>query len=220
MLTSCFLSGGEFMARCIIIAPLYRGEESAWLRKRAGDLVICADGGFRAAQAYGVTPDLVIGDFDSLGYVPEGVDVIQLPVHKDDTDLVVCIREGRRRGYQEFIVAGCLGGRFDHTLSCLQCAADCANRGEKIWLCDDQNRVTVLGPGSYEIAPLTSRLFSVLAYTPAVTGVTLKGTKWTLDNAELTNNYPLGCSNEIVDGCARLTFESGLLVMCLSGDER
>ena len=206
------------MARCIIIAPLFQGEELAWLEKREGDLIICADAGYRAAKACGITPDVTIGDFDSLGYVPEEGEVLRLPVYKDDTDMVVCLREGRARGYREFLVAGCLGGRFDHTLSCLQCAADCALRGERVWLCDPWNRVTVLAPGQYSILALPGRKLSLLAYSQEVRGVTLKGAMWTLDDAVLTNSYPLGCSNEWVSDEAQLTFTEGLLVVTLSGD--
>lgn len=206
------------MARCIIIAPLFQGEELAWLEKREGDLIICADAGYRAAKACGITPDVTIGDFDSLGYVPEEGEVLRLPVYKDDTDMVVCLREGRARGYREFLVAGCLGGRFDHTLSCLQCAADCALRGERVWLCDPWNRVTVLAPGQYSIPALPGRKLSLLAYSQEARGVTLKGTMWTLDDAVLTNSYPLGCSNEWVSDEAQLTFTEGLLVVTLSGD--
>lgn len=206
------------MARCIIIAPLFQGEELAWLEKCEGDLIICADAGYRAAKACGITPDVTIGDFDSLGYAPEEGEVLQLPVYKDDTDMVVCLREGRARGYREFVVAGCLGGRFDHTLSCLQCAADCALRGERVWLCDPWNRVTVLAPGQYSIPALPGRKLSLLAYSQEVRGVSLKGAMWTLDDAVLTNSYPLGCSNEWVSDKAQLTFTEGLLVVTLSGD--
>ena len=115
--------------RCLIVAPLYEGEERALMTPQEGDLLICADGGYQAALAHGLHPHLTIGDFDSLGYVPQQGEGIQLPVAKDDTDMAVCIAEGRRRGYRDFVAAGCLGGRFDHTLSCLQCAADCALRG-------------------------------------------------------------------------------------------
>ncbi|MBR3764816.1 MAG: thiamine diphosphokinase [Clostridia bacterium] len=204
--------------RCIIIAPLYQGEERAWVTPTGNDLVICADAGYRQALAYGIAPQLIIGDFDSLGYVPEGNEVIRLPVAKDDTDMVVCLNEGRKRGYREFIVAGALGGRFDHTLACLQCVADGAARGERIWLCDGQNRVTVLAPGQHTIPRLSGRKLSLLAFTPEVKGVTLTGTVWTLEDAVLTSRYPLGCSNEWTADEADLTFTEGLLVLCISGD--
>lgn len=205
-------------SRCLIIAPLYAGEERELFMPQKGDLLICADGGYRAAKACGLTPQLTIGDFDSLGFVPEEGEVLRLPVEKDDTDMVVCLREGRKRGYRHFVVGGALGGRFDHTLACLQCAADGALRGESIWLCDAHNRVTVLAPGEHRIPRVPGRKLSLLAYSESVTGVTLTGTAWELTNAELTNRWPLGCSNEWRAQEAALSFSQGLLVLAISGD--
>ena len=206
------------MPRCIIIAPLYRGEEKEWLRPGPGDMTICADAGYRAALIHGFRPDLTVGDFDSLqGDAADG-DVIRLPVHKDDTDMVVCLREGRNRGYREFILAGCLGGRFDHTIACLQCAADCATRGESVWMCDTQNRVTLLAPGTYRFGRVEGRRISLLAYSETVSGITLRGTLWELRDATLRNTYPLGCSNEWAAEEATLSFAEGLLIVCFSRD--
>ena len=206
--------------RCLIIAPLYAGEERALMAPREGDLLICADGGYRAALEHGFVPQLIIGDFDSLGYVPEAEGVIRLPVEKDDTDMVVCIGEGRKRGYREFVAAGCLGGRFDHTMACMQCAADCALRDERLWLCDGQNRVTILSPGEHVIPKVDGRKLSLLAYSATVAGVDLSGTKWSLENASLSSRYPLGCSNEWIADEAVLSFKEGLLILAISGDHR
>ena len=205
--------------RCLIIAPLYAGEERALLTPCKGDLLICADAGYRAARAHGLTPQLTIGDFDSLGFAPQEGEVLCLPVEKDDTDLVVCLREGRKRGYRHFVVAGCLGGRFDHTLASLQCAADGALRGESIWLCDGQNRVTVLAPGEHRIPRVKGRKLSLLAYSETVAGLTLTGTAWELSDAVLTSRWPLGCSNEWRGDAAKLSFREGLLVLSISGDQ-
>lgn len=204
---------------CIIIGPLYSGEEADWLRPGPGDLVIAADGGYDAAISHGIRPDLVIGDFDSMPFSHvSGCEVIRLPVRKDDTDTVVCLRTGRERGYTHFRLAGCLGGRLDHTLSNLQSACDCALRGEEVWLCDSLNRVTMLCPGSYDLPAMPGRLFSILAYTPIVKGVCLEGTLWPLDQAELSARYPLGCSNEAIRDSVRLSFTEGMLIVIWSVD--
>lgn len=207
------------MPRCIIIAPLYRGEEPQWLEKREGDCLICADGGFDAAAAHGLTPDLVVGDFDSMprSHV-RGAPVLELPVMKDDTDMVVCLQEGRKRGYREFLMAGCIGGRIDHTLSNLQCLYDCALRGESAWMCDAQNRMTVLTPGRYTLPRLPGRKLSLLAYTDTAKGVCLTGTLWPLSNAVLTSRYPIGCSNEITAGEAELSFAAGAIIVMYTQD--
>ena len=207
------------MSKCVIIAPLYAGEEAEWLRAEAGDLTLCADGGYDAAVRYGIRPDLVIGDFDSMpaDHV-QGVPRITLPVHKDDTDMAVCLQEARRRGYSELRIAGCLGGRLDHTIANLQCLYDCALRGEQAWMADRWNRVTILLPGTHDLAPLPGRKLSLLAYTPEVAGVTLTGTEWELDGATLTNRVPLGVSNEVTGEKVRLSFTGGALVLIYSQD--
>lgn len=207
------------MSKCVIIAPLYGGEEKAWLKTEPGDLLLCADGGYDAAVAAGFKPDVTIGDFDSMprDHV-QGGEVIALPVHKDDTDMLVCLREGRRRGYREFRIAGCLGGRLCHTLANLQCLYDCALRGESAWMADTQNRVTILLPGQHVLTPMKGRHVSLLSYTPVTSGVTLRGTTWELENATLDNRYPLGVSNEAQNDTITLHFTEGALVLVYAGD--
>ena len=207
------------MGRCIILCPLYQGEEREWIAPKAGDLIICADGGYDAALRWGIHPDLVIGDFDSM---PEShvrdTEIIRLPVHKDDTDTVVCLREGRKRGFREFLLLGALGGRLDHSLANLQCLYDCACRGESAWMADGLNRVTVLLPGEYTLEPPPGRYMSLLAYTPRVTGICLRGTEWELEDAELDNRFPLGCSNWVRSKTIRLSFREGALILVWAGD--
>lgn len=85
-----------------------------------GDYVIAADRGYDSLMAYGVTPDLVVGDFDSLGRTPSHPNVIQLPAEKDDTDMVYALRKGLELGYRRFVLLGGVGGRLEHTLGNLQ----------------------------------------------------------------------------------------------------
>lgn len=206
------------MGKCIIIATLYRGEEKAWLTPAEGDLLLCADGGYAAAIAAGLQPDLTIGDFDSMPRSRAAGQIMTLPTHKDDTDLLACLKEGRKRGYRSFRLAGCIGGRLDHTLAAVGCLADCALRGEEAWMADAGTRMTVLAPGGYTLHPLGARKLSLLAFTEEVTGVCLSGTEWPLEGAVLESRFPLGISNEFRAGEAQLSFERGLLMVCLSED--
>ena len=207
------------MARCIIIAPLYQGEEKEQLTPDKDDLLLCADGGYAAAVRFGLKPHLVIGDLDSMPAC-EVVDtpLIQLPIHKDDTDLLVCIREGRKHGYRSFLIAGAIGGRLDHTIAAIQCLADCARRGEEAWMLNTANRITAIIPGLYHYKRMDGWKLSLLAYSEKVCGVSLSGTEWELCNAELSSCYPLGISNEWVEDEAVLSFSSGTLLICFSRD--
>ena len=75
-----------------------------------GDLVIAADKGYETLSRLGVHPGLVVGDFDSLGSVPDHPQVLRLPRVKDETDTGFALRQGLKRGYRRFVLLGCLGG--------------------------------------------------------------------------------------------------------------
>ncbi|MDY4140627.1 MAG: thiamine pyrophosphokinase, partial [Eubacteriales bacterium] len=108
--------------------------------------------------------------------------------------------------------------RIDHTLANLQCLADCALRGEEAWLCDAHNRLTILAPGEHVLRRMPGRKLSLLAFTPEVTGVTLRGAAWELTDATLTSRYPLGVSNEFTRETASLRFTGGLLMAAYAED--
>ena len=99
-----------------------------------GDYVIAADLGFDSLMAYGVNPDLAVGDFDSLGHRPNHPNVIQLPAEKDDTDMVYALRKGLELGYRRFVMLGGVGGRLEHTLGNLQLLDLLALHGEQGFL--------------------------------------------------------------------------------------
>ena len=80
-----------------------------------GDLLIAADAGLMHLQRAGRAPDLCVGDFDSLGSIPDGCPVIRLPVMKDETDMAAARRIALERGYRTLEFHGVLGGaRFSH----------------------------------------------------------------------------------------------------------
>lgn len=114
----------------------------------AFDAVIAVDGGFASLAAVGCAPDLAIGDFDSLGYVPEGVEVLAFPPEKDASDMELALGEAVARGADAVEVYGALGGRLDHTLANLQLLASFAERGLTVTAVGERERIAFLvGPG-------------------------------------------------------------------------
>ena len=92
--------------RCVIIGgaeirnyPLIR----SYLRE--DDYMIFCDCGLKHSDDLGVSPSLVIGDFDSHPMPENSRNVIKLPVMKDDTDTIFAVKEGIRRGYEDFCAA-------------------------------------------------------------------------------------------------------------------
>ena len=127
-----------------------------------GDYVIAADRGYDSLMAYGVTPDLVVGDFDSLGYTPQHPNVTQLPAEKDDTDMVFALRRGLELGYRRFVLLGGLGGRLEHTLGNLQLLDWLSTQGAVGFLAGEKTVVTALRDSSLAFPPTMSGYLSVL----------------------------------------------------------
>ena len=123
------MRGGMNMGICHIVGAGEMG--GARISVAPGDFLIAADAGYRAVRAQGWKPDLVVGDFDSLGEEPAGETVVRHPVMKDDTDMMLAVRIGLARGYQEFTLYGALGGRLDHTIANMQVLQHLAGRGAR-----------------------------------------------------------------------------------------
>lgn len=142
---TCYIVGaGDFTLRGFAPVP--------------GDLVLAADGGYRALYSLGYTPDLLLGDFDSLGDLPLPPDlpVLRFPARKDDTDTGLALRHGLDRGFRDFALYGCAGGRVDHLLANLQSMARVSRLGATIRLAAPEYDAWALtGPAPDTSAPST-----------------------------------------------------------------
>ncbi len=179
------------------------------------DLVIAADGGF--AQLSGVPADLVVGDFDSLGYVPEGVAVVRHPVKKDDTDTMLAARIGIERGYRAFILYGGAGGRLDHTLANIQTLAFLRGAGARAALLGESETITLLQDESLRFRAGLSGTVSAFSYGAVAKGVYETGLLYPLTDATLTNENPLGVSNEFTGEAAAVSVREGRLLVFYAG---
>ena len=181
---------------------------------RPGDYVIAADRGFDSLMAYGVNPDLAVGDFDSLGHRPSHPNVIQLPAEKDDTDMVYAIRKGLERGYRRFILLGGVGGRLEHTLGNLQLLDWLAGHGGQGFLAGEKTVATCLRDGrTLTFPPSMSGYLSVFCNSGAAEGVTLSGLKYPLTDDTLTGSFPLGVSNQFLGVEASVSAKRGSLIL-------
>lgn len=184
-------------------------------RPRPGDLQIAADAGLRLCRQLGRTPDLVLGDFDSMDVSEAPADALRVPVEKDDTDTGLALREGLRRGCREFFIYGGTGGRrLDHTLANLQSLAFLRENGARGWLYDRDFVYTVMKNETLTLRrEVDWGLVSLFALGDRARGVTLTGLQYPLDHAELTCAFPLGVSNHFAAETATVTVEDGLLLV-------
>lgn len=180
----------------------------------SGDYVIAADRGFDSLMAYGVNPDLVVGDFDSLGYQPRHPNVIHLPAEKDDTDMIFALRKGVELGYRRFVLLGGVGGRLEHTLGNLQLLDWLTLHGGQGFLVGEKTAATCLRNGMSVAFPASmSGYLSVLCNSGKAEGVTLFGLKYSLEDRALTGDFPLGVSNQFLEGPASVSVRKGSLFL-------
>lgn len=187
---------------------------NAHLSPSSGDYIIAADNGFSHLKRLQIRPDIVIGDFDSLEEIPLNEKIIQHPIEKDDTDMMLAIKAGLELGYRTFIIYGGLGGRLDHTFANIQMLIYLSTKGSRGYLLDGDRVVTAITNEELTFSNEREGILSVFCAGDVAKGVNLKGLKYELDNAELTNEMPLGISNEFT-GCesAVSVGEGSLIIM-------
>lgn len=181
----------------------------------AGCYNIAADSGYLLAKKLGVKSDIIIGDFDSANR-PDSENVIVFPVEKDDTDLMLAIKEGISRGYDRFLIFGATGGRLDHTYAAIQSLAYLLEHGAFGTVISENERIELYKAGRYEFPKKEGMSMSLFAYSGSVGGLTVSGTKYVCESTELSAAFPLGVSNEVKAEKAVVSFEKGLLLVIRS----
>ena len=198
------------MGKCIIFCAA--GFDALAEPLAEDDFVIAADGGLEHVKKLGVTPDVVLGDFDSLGFTPEGANVF--PVEKDDTDAMLAARRGLALGYQTFVLYGSLDGpRLDHTVANFQTLQFLADRGAAGYLAGCHTLVTVVKDGAISFPAGCSGTVSVFCLGADAEGVTLEGLYYPLRRGRLTAGFPLGVSNHFTGEPARISVEKGSILV-------
>lgn len=186
------------------------------------DLVICADGGIRHAQALGLTPDLLLGDFDSAGEeavaeaAARGIAVERVPVEKDQTDTHIALLTAVQRGASEVLLLGGTGDRLDHTFSNLLLlpGVDAA-----VTVVDARNVIRLLRPGGrMTVTGAPGDFISLLPLTPEAKGVVIEGVHWPLDHATLRWGQSLGVSNRLEGTEAFVAVREGYILVIQAWD--
>ena len=200
--------------RCVIIGG---GDCSAEILKKnilTDDFIICADSGFDIATECGFTPDLLIGDFDSIKAVPTNVSKITLPVEKDVTDTVAAFNEGVKLGFNKFVLFGGTGGRFEHTLANISLMANASKSGITFEIIDNKHIFRSITNSSIKIKRKDNQQVSVFAFGDRAFGVTLKGFHYPLWDYTLDPfNGALGTSNDIVEDFGEISVLNGTLII-------
>lgn len=180
------------------------------------DYVIAADGGLKYLEQNGIKADLVIGDFDTLRYKPDHPNVITLSEEKDDTDTLAAMREGINKRYFTFYIYCGMGGRVEHTIANMQLLAYLSQSNRKGFLFGKDCVMTAITNGSLTFSSNAKGCISVFSFSDTSTGVYLKGSRYELDNATLTNTFPIGVSNEFTGRKSVVTVTDGTILVVFS----
>lgn len=197
--------------RCVVFTAHCEGEPGEAYQPEDGDFVLCADGGWKLAAQLDVKPDLVIGDFDSSD-APGEENIERHPVMKDDTDTMLCLKHGLKRGYERFLFIGGFGGRLDHTLANLQTLLYAARLGARAEMCDGQTWATAVVNDTVRIERRPGKL-SMFSMGDCCRGLSIAGAVYELTDGELNNYFPLGVSNEFAADAVTVTVRDGALLI-------
>ena len=207
------------------------------------DLVIACDKGYKNALQAGIRPDILIGDFDSFGdpqqtasdrsgressadpetpcripSVDPCVDIIRLPVMKDDTDTMSAVKIALERGLNDITITCAFGGRFDHSMANIQTAAYIVSHGGRAAVLGADTFVYAFSNDSAVIKKKDGYTLSVFSLSDRCEDVSVSGTLYTLNGAVLTNSFPLGVSNSWAEDAAKISVGNGTLMVILSQD--
>lgn len=188
------------------------------------DFVICADGGVRHALMLGLTPDLVLGDFDSVDPAlleeirAQAISVQRFPVEKDQTDTHLALDEALRRGATEILLVGATGERLDHVMANVLLLPTLPP-GVDLCIADGKNLIRLLRPGErIVVRGNLGDILSLLPLSPLVEGVVAEGVRWPLYGASLRWGESLGVSNQLTAPEASIATTAGYLLVMTSRD--
>lgn len=203
------------MASCVIFCA---GEFDKLVKPLRGDeFIIAADGGYAHTQKLELTPDAVLGDFDSLGYVPTGAQVH--PVEKDDTDCMIAVRLALQKGCDDIVIYGALDGpRMDHTIANLQTLLFLTRQGARGTLVGEKNIITAACNGTILFDAQAQGTVSVFCMGSAARGVSIRGLQYELEDGVLEPDMPLGVSNHFRGREAAVEVKDGAVIVIYDRD--
>lgn len=192
------------------------------IKAKEEDFIICADGGYNYSDLLGREVDLVVGDFDSLGRIPETDSKIIAPCEKDDTDMALAVNEGLKRGYKKFVLFGALGGnRIDHSIGNIQLLAYIASMGAKGEIHHNNTVLVAFSKGEIKFSETLRGYISVFSLTEESRGICIENLKYPVQDFTMKYNLTRGLSNEFLGKKSRISVEDGtLLVVYNVGKER
>lgn len=193
-----------------------------YIRQWNPDKVITADKGLFYAKQLEITPDIILGDFDScdkrIMQEFSTDEKIIAPCEKDDTDTGLAMLKAKEIGADEILLIGATGTRLDHVLGNIGQLVFAQKHGMKAQIVDENNRIQVLE--QEHVISKDDQFGKYVSFVPVyeAKGVTLTGFKYPLDDHTLVFHETLAISNELKEAQGRISHKEGCLLMIESRD--
>ena len=200
--------------KCIIIGAGNLNTKQITIQK--DDFIICADGGYIYAKELKIKPNLIVGDFDSLTEEVKDIEVLKYSPEKNETDTYLAIQEGIKRGYHDFVLYGCLGGRIEHTIANLQIMAKFIKKGASIEIVDDETYIKLLKRHDQVGINANFKGYISLFSLSRFSTLSIKGLKYPLNHATISSHFPLGLDNEATTEDGIIKIHYGLVLLIIS----
>lgn len=185
--------------------------------------IIACDGGLRHCRAMMITPNIMVGDFDSATgndvafYDELGVVKVDYPRRKDMTDMEIALNAALEKDTDEIYIVGGLGTRFDHSLANVHILINTIRQGVRTYLLDEHNIITLV-EDYIEIVGDIGQTISLIPLTTEVTGIETQNLEYPLYNRTMTIGSSLGISNVMTAEKASISVKSGILIVIMSKD--
>lgn len=208
------------MNRAVIITSYIENPIDIKERLNSEDYVICTDGGYDIAMQQGISPDLLLGDFDSIkSQIPENVEIKRFRPEKDYTDLDLAMKTAAESGFSELEILGGVGGRLDHTVANIQLLSHYDDCFDSLVMLDGRNKCFIINSkkvSNFVIKKEDNSYFSLFSLSEKCTGISIKGAKYPLYDYTLTRTFPLGVSNEFIEKNTVISIKDGTLLVVIS----
>ncbi|MEG0918388.1 MAG: thiamine diphosphokinase [Anaerovoracaceae bacterium] len=209
--------------QCVIFTSYFEGDINQFelinqIRNNPENyFIIAADGGYDILTSVNIVPNLIVGDLDSNSIeIPKEISSFIVKAEKDETDLDLAINKSIENSYEDIIIVGGIGGRLDHTLGNIQTIVGYTIKGLNISMMDSNQEMYILKNSSLSLKKKNEYKFSLLSHSPISKGVSITGSKYNLNNYDLTSTFPLAVSNEFIEDTVTITVKEGILIVILT----
>ena len=195
-----------------------------YLKKYSFDLIIAADRGLEVLDKLNIKPNYIIGDFDSINkqvlkkYENGKFSIIKLNPEKDFTDTHTAVNLAIQNNASKITIIGAIGTRIDHTISNIHILKEALDKNIECEIVNENNKIKLINKNTVLKKDNNFKYISLIPLTTNVIGVTLKGFKYEIENADLQIGKSLGVSNEQTKDLATIEIEDGILILIISKD--